>query len=1439
MKYLKKVSVFSSVFLFASICAIFVGSAVVNAAPSEDFEIDGYREYNIKRLPDLGRHLYMANREPNGAQGNYVPSLSFLVYAKSDETSVTVTLNNSSLSCGEFEVIRQYQVTNDDTAGWNPATVGDYSPAGVPCNNSGGDTVLTLSGNYFAPSQKFGDNYKTAKVYLRASPGESGTFSVSVGGAPLDGPKLGFIGARDPALIETKVISGKNYEYSEYAPSITLDGKTRREIEVVFAPPCDQTINNTRVRWKDADSGLAPNGNVNVTYKVYQKKEGQSKWSSELADGPGNAGSSKYNFYDSGPFDAIQKRSYKISFSDVSAEDNNTIQILLPFDQAGYSRPCKPPLDGDNWNAEWTSSFIRRDGWLSFYPDSSNVAILGDYAYPDDPNAPQPNQVFEYFNQARSNGGREITNLRYAKVCVSPGSHTPPAGNNCATYSATHGSPSVTDTHYQDYSDRYHRVNMEYDPPNTATGFTTVPPDYNDYLTNTQTVQVKKYTSSAPTGESLFDVGTGVFPNKTILTEAQSRTDGWTPNAGSGGTEYCVQAELSPSYGTSTILSNLDVYNDTAPNQGDHDNEKHTVRWVTGGTDTAALLCVRVPFYYNLIPSLTISSNGNGLTEIQQGDAVNVTGTVRDTSLGNGRQHTNSEAGKVKGVVEFVLAPNTAIPTIGAESMVGQEPCTWIGTKGVAVSASNCGRRGEVDAAVNANGTITINGGRTAAETENMAVGTKLCYATYINHPRHINNDDYNNGDSRWSYSPVQCKAIIKAPKVQFENGDVTVGRYRSDGQVHTVGGVTAACEPNVATSTIETTGAPSVVTPRANPHLYGSWAEYGAFAPGSISGFGTATRPFGIGMNDTNGAKRLMFSNTDDGQFSYGGQCLQNPFTAIKPDNITNLTTQTPQAFDSEGRLRLNELAEKYDASFDRTGYVSRGQNVDIAQPSSDIPVSQVRVSAKSKFATGNSGCPKLRIVASEGSTTDQDTKGVCSTSFETYTFAFHMNVAGPSNLNMQFVNDAWSAASPSQANRDLVIQSVEVNGVQVYNYSASSPGVSVLRTGTGSCDGSDGEGGLYLHADAVSAATGAYCYGLNVVNINAPVAEDPNHGPYNPLPAKTTITVSANALSSNTYGSGASTANGCPQLYMTVISKSGGTNRADVQSVCQNTSGWADYVFTTNVGSKGIDSIEVGYDPPDAYGSTGTRDLFVRNINVNGLDYPTTRTASIDLRSNPAYKQPTDASIPQCTSPVDRISMYAAQDSADTYHCVGVRISNVVNPPPPPPPASVLDGTYDRFKGRDIVIYSQKNNPGDSCSSSSSGNLRISQNIAYRKDGFANVNELPRIVLMADCNITIADNVTEVNATLIAGDAIKTCTNRAETISECNLSLRVNGSLSANRLLLWRTYGADLVDAGAAQIPAESFNLSPSQMIAGYSRGINSAKATTVYEIDLPPRY
>ncbi len=107
-----------------------------------------------------------------------------------------------------------------------------------------------------------------------------------------------------------------------------------------------------------------------------------------------------------------------------------------------------------------------------------------------------------------------------------------------------------------------------------------------------------------------------------------------------------------------------------------------------------------------------------------------------------------------------------------------------------------------------------------------------------------------------------------------------------------------------------------------------------------------------------------------------------------------------------------------------------------------------------------------------------------------------------------------------------------------------------------------------------------------------------------------------------------------------------------------------------------------------------------------------------------------------------------------------------------------------------------------------------------------------------MADCDIVIDDPVDVVDASLIAGGSIWTCNNIARQDTVCNVHLHVNGLVQANRLLLWRTGGADLTTPDAREA-AEVFDLRPDQLLAAYGRGAGQATPRPAYQIDLPPQY
>jgi hypothetical protein len=177
--------------------------------------------------------------------------------------------------------------------------------------------------------------------------------------------------------------------------------------------------------------------------------------------------------------------------------------------------------------------------------------------------------------------------------------------------------------------------------------------------------------------------------------------------------------------------------------------------------------------------------------------------------------------------------------------------------------------------------------------------------------------------------------------------------------------------------------------------------------------------------------------------------------------------------------------------------------------------------------------------------------------------------------------------------------------------------------------------------------------------------------------------------------------------------------------------------------------------------------------------------------------------------------------------------------------PPAGVLDDNFNAFKGRDIVLYAKKG-PGVCGASGVDGNIVINTDINYAKAGYADIRELPRVVLMADCKIIVDDLVKRVDAWLIAKDAVQTCGAltgelfRTNSVNQttCPEQLKANGPVQAKRLLLWRTHGADLT-AGDRAEPGEVFDLRPDQLLATYAKGRDAGKPQTVYQTDLPPRY
>lgn len=147
---------------------------------------------------------------------------------------------------------------------------------------------------------------------------------------------------------------------------------------------------------------------------------------------------------------------------------------------------------------------------------------------------------------------------------------------------------------------------------------------------------------------------------------------------------------------------------------------------------------------------------------------------------------------------------------------------------------------------------------------------------------------------------------------------------------------------------------------------------------------------------------------------------------------------------------------------------------------------------------------------------------------------------------------------------------------------------------------------------------------------------------------------------------------------------------------------------------------------------------------------------------------------------------------------------------------------------KGQWIVINAPKSD------------ITISGNITYTNEVLSKATDIPQVVIIAN-NINIADNVTNIDAWLIAKSNINTCSTVSQaaplTVNECNQPLLVNGPVMAQKLFLRRTAGSGKELASGD--PAEVFNLRADAYIWATLRAGSSGRIQTVYVTELPPRF
>lgn len=150
-------------------------------------------------------------------------------------------------------------------------------------------------------------------------------------------------------------------------------------------------------------------------------------------------------------------------------------------------------------------------------------------------------------------------------------------------------------------------------------------------------------------------------------------------------------------------------------------------------------------------------------------------------------------------------------------------------------------------------------------------------------------------------------------------------------------------------------------------------------------------------------------------------------------------------------------------------------------------------------------------------------------------------------------------------------------------------------------------------------------------------------------------------------------------------------------------------------------------------------------------------------------------------------------------------------------------VQSTGQVAKGKRILIHAN--------------NITINNSIV-NEDTYAGLNEIPRVIIVADGNIFISPDVERIDAWIITKETLYTCNQTGPlTVQMCNRQLVINGPVAAREVSLRRTHSGDT--AADSDRPAEIFNLRPDMLLSAYQEVVDRGRAQTVYQIELPPRF
>lgn len=217
-------------------------------------------------------------------------------------------------------------------------------------------------------------------------------------------------------------------------------------------------------------------------------------------------------------------------------------------------------------------------------------------------------------------------------------------------------------------------------------------------------------------------------------------------------------------------------------------------------------------------------------------------------------------------VSRVVVAPNVEVPVLNITN-VSVDPCAYYNSKGF----KNCKSLSSGSDTVFNNNSVLSGSNAFNSVVDRIIdepAGSKICYVFSVKSSDSENSNSSSNIGSVWSHSAIssnECAIIVKKPKVQILGGDLSVGKASTS-------------SGNIATTT-------SVKT-FSGSYVFGSWAEYGVMARGTISGLGSAAA-FNGGLPGANVGLNCQYS-----RLSFNNRCSSS--TSSSPVGNYNFGSQT-----------------------------------------------------------------------------------------------------------------------------------------------------------------------------------------------------------------------------------------------------------------------------------------------------------------------------------------------------------------------------------------------------------------------------------------------------------------------------------------------------------------------------------------------------------------